>query len=166
MSKRNWTDVVRKWSAALAIFAMFAGGLGFASYLIFGDHSQPAPSAARTPPAPPPPKVPTPREFTIGVVVTAQECSPEGECIYTYTIEPKYIGMHPLPADELRVEYQVTGGHEPQTGEFTVHGSQAKIFKDVTLAGPPGAQLTAEATKVVVRPVHGPPIDPKSPPPP
>jgi hypothetical protein len=30
---------------------------------------------------------------------------------------------------------------------------------DVTLTGPPGTQLTAEATKVVVRPVLGPPVD-------
>ena len=159
MSERNWADAVRKWSAALSIFAMLAGGIGIASVVFFGDHSQPAPTAA--PPAPPPPKVPTPREFTIGVVVTAQDCPPGGGCVYTYTIEPKYIGTHPLPADELRIEYQVTGGHEPQSGDFTVHGTEARILKDVTLAGPPGAQLKAEATKVVVRPDFGPPIDPK-----
>ncbi len=160
MSGRRWTDVVRKWSAALAIFAMLAGGVGIASMIIFGDHSKPAPTAApRTPPSPQP-KVPTPREFTIGVVVTAQDCPPGGGCVYTYTIEPKYIGLHPLPADELRIEYQVTGGHEPQSGDFTVHGTEARIMKDVTLAGPPGAQLKAEATKVVVRPNFGPPLAP------
>jgi hypothetical protein len=163
MSERNWADRIRRWSAALAIFGMLAGGVSIASMLIFGDLSSPAPTAApRTPPPPPPPKVPTPREFTIGVVVTAQDCPPGGECVYTYSIEPKYVGTHPLPADELRIEYQVTGGHEPQSGEFTVHGSEARIFKDVTLAGPPGAQLKAEATKVVVRPVFGPPVDPKT----
>ena len=159
MSERNWAAAVRKWSAALSIFAMLAGGIGIASVLIFRDHSQPAPTAA--PPAPPPPRVPTPREFTIGVVVTAQHCPPQGGCVYTYTIEPKYIGRHPLPADELRIEYQVTGGHEPQSGDFTVHGTEARIMKDVTLAGPPGAQLKAEATKVAVRPDFGPPIDAK-----
>jgi len=159
MSEGNWPAAVRKWSAALAIFGMLAGGVGIASILIFRDHSEPAPTAASTPPAPPPPKVPSPREFTIGVVVTAQDCPPGGGCVYTYTIEPKYIGMHPLPPDELRIEYQVTGGHEPQIGDFTVHGTEARIMKDVTLAGPPGAQLRAEATKVVVRPDFGPPID-------
>jgi hypothetical protein len=169
MSERKWADVVRKWSAALAIFGMLAGGVSIASFLIFRDHSQPAPTAAPRTPAPLPPKVPTPREFTIGVVVTAQDCPPGGGCVYTYTIEPKYIGRHPLPADELRIEYQVTGGHEPQSGDFTVHGTEARIMKDVTLAGPPGAQLKAEATKVIVRPDFGPPIDPtptQAPPPP
>jgi hypothetical protein len=161
MSERTWTDMVRRWSAAVAIFAMLAGGIGIASVLIFGNHSQPAPAAPRTP-APLPPKVPTPKEFTIGVVVTAQDCPPEGGCTYTYTIEPKYIGRHPLPADELRIEYEVTGGHEPQSGDFMVHGTEARIMKDVTLAGPPGAQLRAQATKVVVRPAFGPPIDSSS----
>jgi hypothetical protein len=158
MTERKWVTLVRKWSAALAIFGMLAGGISIASFLIFRDHSQPAPTA-RTPP-PPSPKVPTPREFTIGVVVTAQDCPPGGGCVYTYTIEPKYIGLHPLPSDELRIEYQVTGGHEPQNGDFTVHGTEARIMKDVTLAGPPGAQLKAEATKVVVRPDFGPRLEP------
>ena len=161
MSDRNWPDRIRRWSAALAIFGMLAGGVSIASILIFGDLSKPAPATSRTPPPPPPPKVPEPREFTIGVVVTAQDCPPRGGCVYTYTIEPKYIGTHPLPADELRIEYQVTGGHEPQSGAFTVHGTEGRILKDVTLAGPPGAQLKAEATKVVVRPDFGPPIDAK-----
>jgi hypothetical protein len=156
MSGRNWTDWIRRWSAALAIFCMLAGGISIASILIFGDLGKPQPTASRTPPPPPPPKVPEPREFTIGVVVTAQECPPGGECVYTYTIEPKFIGRNPLPDDELRIEYQVTGGREPQNGEFTVHGTEAKIFKDVKLPGPPGAALKAEATKVVVRPVFGP----------
>lgn len=165
MSERNWPAVVRKWSAALSIFAMLAGGIGIASVLIFRDHSHPAPTAA--PPAPPP-KLPTPAEFTIGVVVTAQDCPPTGECVYTYTIEPKYVGRHPLPAQELRVEYQVTGGHQPQNGDFTMRGSEARIMKDVQLAGPPGAQLKAQVTQVVVRPVFGPPVDPRptQPPPP
>jgi hypothetical protein len=160
MTERNWVVAVRKWSAALAIFGMLAGGISIASILIFGDHSKPAPAAA--PRTPPPPKVPTPREFVIGVVVTAQDCPPGGGCLYTYTIEPKYIGRHPLPADEMQIEYLVTGGHEPQSGDFTMRGTEARIMKNVTLAGPPGARLNAEVTQVIVRPVHGPPIDPKS----
>ena len=142
MSDRDWKSVVRKWSAALAIFAMLAGGIGIASILIFGDHSQPAPTAApRTPPSPQP-KVPTPRDFTIGVLVTAHDCLDAGGA-----------GL-----DDQ--EYQVTGGHEPQNGDFTVHGTEARIMQNVTLAGPPGAQLKAEATKVVVRPDFGPPLEP------
>lgn len=155
MSGRSWKDSIRRLSAALAILAMLAGGVSLASFLIFGGLSKPAPTAIRTPP-PLPTKVPVPRDFTIGVVVTAQDCPPGGECVYTYTIEPQFVGRNPLPADELRIEYQVTGGHEPQNGEFTLRGTEAKIFKDVKLSGPPGAALKAEATNVVVRPVFGP----------
>jgi hypothetical protein len=152
MSERRWVDVVRKWSAALAILAMVAGGIGIAVVMIFGN-KPPAPAqrtaAPRTTLAPPPPSVPTPVEFTIGVVVTEQNCDPLGGCVYLYTIEPKYIGLHPLPTTPFTVHYEVTGGHQPQKGEFTVHKNQAQIMKDVTLEGPAGARLQAAVTRVI-----------------
>lgn len=143
---------LRRLLAALAIFAMLAGGVSLASILIFGDHSQPtSPTAAtpRTPPAPPPPSVPTAKEFTINVVVTEQNCQPGPGCAYKYTIEPKYIGFHPLPATPFTVKYEVHGGNLPQPGEFTVEGDQAKIFKDVIVEGPPSARLQAVVLQVI-----------------
>jgi hypothetical protein len=143
---------VRRLLAALAIFAMLAGGVGLASILIFSDNSQPTrPTAAtpRTTLAPPPPSVPTPKEFTINVVVTEQNCQPGPGCAYKYTIEPKYIGFHPLPTTPFTVKYEVQGGNQPQPGEFTVEGSQAKILKDVVLEGPPAARLQAVVLQVI-----------------
>ena len=143
---------VRRLLAALAIFAMLAGGVGLASILIFGDNSQPTrPTAAtpRTTLAPPPPSVPTPKEFTINVVVTEQNCQPGGGCAYKYTIEPKYIGLHPLPATPFTVKYEVQGGNQPQPGEFAVEASQAKVLKDVVLEGPPAARLQAVVLQVI-----------------
>jgi hypothetical protein len=143
---------VRRLLAALAIFAMLAGGVGLASILIFGDNSRPARPTAATPRTtlpPRPPSVPTPKEFTINVVVTEQNCQPGGGCAYKYTIEPKYIGFHPLPATPFTVKYEVQGGNQPQPGEFTVEGSQAKILKDVVLEGPPAARLQAEVLQVI-----------------
>ena len=130
-------QTTRKLLAALAIVAMLIGGISIAAALIFGDHSKPAtPAATRTPPPPPPPSVPTPKEFTINVVVTDQVCEPGPSCVYKYTIEPKYIGFHPLPTTPFTVKYEVQGGNQPQPGEFTVEGNQAKILKDVVLEGP------------------------------
>jgi hypothetical protein len=152
MSDRIWTTWVRKWAAALAIFAMLAGGVGFASILIFGDHSKPAAQPTATPRTtlpPPPPSVPTVKEFTVKVVVTEQNCDPGPGCVYKYTIEPKYIGFHPLPTTPFTVKYEVQGGNQPQAGEFAVEGSQAKIFKDVVLEGPPAAQLQAVVLQVI-----------------
>jgi hypothetical protein len=144
-------QTIRRLLAALAIVAMLIGGISVAAALIFGDHSKPTPptAAPRTTLAPPPPSVPTPKEFTIGVVVTEQNCQPAGSCAYKYTIEPKYIGFHPLPVTPFTVKYEVRGGNQPHSGEFTVEGSQARILKDVVLEGPPGAQLQAVVLQVV-----------------
>ena len=143
---------LRRLLAALAIFAMLAGGVSVAAVMIFSDQSKPAatPTATqRTTRPPPPPSVPTPQEFTINVVVTEQNCPPAAACVYKYTIEPKYIGFHPLPTTPFTVKYEVQGGNQPQPGEFTVEGSQAKIFKDVVLEGPPDARLQAVVVAVI-----------------
>ena len=143
---------VRRVLAALAIFAMLAGGVGLASILIFSDRSQPSRPTAVTPPKAlpkPPPSVPTPKEFTINVVVTEQNCDPGPGCAYKYTIEPKYIGFHPLPTTPFTVKYEVQGGDQPQPGEFTVEGNQARILKDVVVEGPPAARLQAVVLQVI-----------------
>jgi hypothetical protein len=141
-------STIRRLLAALALFGMLAGLVSVASVLVFSDHSNPAapPSATpRTTPA----SVPTPKEFTINVAVTERDCQPGGGCVYKYTIEPKYIGFHPLPATPFTVRYEVQGGNQPQPGEFTVDGSQAKILKDVVLDGPPAARLQAVVLAVI-----------------
>jgi hypothetical protein len=143
---------MRKWAAGVALIAIAGSGVGIAAVMIFGSITSPKPSeraaAPRTTLAQPSPKVPTPLEFSIGVVVTDTQCVPETGCTYKYTIEPKYIGMHPLPETPFTVHYQVTGGKAPQDGEFTVTKDQAKILKDVVLEGPPGAQLKAIVKQV------------------
>jgi hypothetical protein len=143
---------IRRLLAALAIVAMLIGGVSVAAAMIFSDHSQSSRPSAVTPRTtlpPPPPSVPTPKEFTINVVVTEQKCEPGGACAYKYTIEPKYIGLHPLPTTPFTVKYEVKGGNQPQPGEFTVEGSQARIFKDVVLEGPPAARLQAVVLQVI-----------------
>lgn len=141
---------LKKVLAAVAIAAMVIAGVSIASILIFGHYGKQtgAESTPRTTPAPPPPSVPTPREFTIAVVVTDQNCPQDEACIYRYTIQPKYIGLHPLPPTPFTVEYLVTGGNAPQAGKFTVQNNQAQILKDVPLDGPPGAALQANVTNV------------------
>lgn len=146
------SNTIRKWSAGLALFAIAASGVGIAAVMIFGGMTGSKPSERTATPqttlAPPAPKVPTALEFSIGVVVTDRQCPPEGLCTYKYTIEPKYIGMHPLPDTPFTVHYQVTGGDQPQDGEFTVTKDQAKILKDVVLEGAPDAQLKAIVKEV------------------
>ena len=136
----------RRLIAALAIFAVVATGFGLSIAIFTAKDPPPAPVASPLPA--PTPKMPTPAEFQIGVVVTDENCTGPNGCVYRYRVEPKYLGVHPLPDTEIKVMYQVTGGHQPQTGDFTVHGSQARVLQDVPLEGPPGAQLKATVTKI------------------
>jgi hypothetical protein len=144
-------QTIRRVLAAIAIVAMLIGAVSVAAVMIFGDHSKPAAPVAtpRKTIAPPPPSVPTVKEFTIKVVVTETNCDPGPGCVYKYTIEPKYLGFHPLPATPFTVKYEVRGGAQPQPGEFTVEGNQAKILKDVVIEGPPAAQLQAVVQQVL-----------------
>jgi hypothetical protein len=129
-------------------------------FLITAQHGRQVEAAAPRTPVAAAPALPTANEFTVGVQVSGQECDPAGECVYTYTIEPKYVGLHPLPTDELRVSYRVAGGHDPQDGAFTVRENQVRYLKDVTLAGPPGATLSATVVAVVPVRVQGPSVSP------
>jgi hypothetical protein len=151
MAERAWVGWVRKGSAAVAIVAMVFVGVGVArSVVAKDDTAQPTESTApeRIPPSKRP-SVPIAAEFTVGVVVTQTHCDPAGgNCAYVYSIEPKYIGFHPLPTTPFTVEYEVQGGHQPQPGKFTVEGDQAQISTGVTVEGPPGAELKAVVTNV------------------
>jgi len=144
---RNWKSAVRRWSAALALVVMVAGGIGITAVVLSSTKAMSPPASQRAAP-PPPPSVPTPQEFTVAVLVTEQNC-PADSCVYKYTIDPKYIGTHPFPEKEFTVVYEVTGGHQPQVGQFTVHNGQAQITKDVILEGPPAAPLRAAVTQVI-----------------
>ncbi|MDG4668224.1 hypothetical protein [Mycobacterium sp. 236(2023)] len=157
-------NTIRKLLAAVAIVGMLASGIGIASFMIFGnrDQQQEAATPRYTPPTPPPPAIPEAKEFEIAVNVSGQACDPAGTlCLYTYTIDPKYVGWHAFPETPFTVEYEVVGGLAPQPGKFTVTGQQAEIMKDVSVEVAPGARLSAN----VLRVIDGPPPPPPGPPP-
>ena len=140
---------LRRVLAALCIVAMIVTGLGLAIFLFMkSDSPSDTPSSPRSSLAQPQPKLPTPEEFRVGVEVTGQQCADNGVCTYTYSIQPNYVGYHPLPEQDFTVFYEISGGNAPQPGNFTVSDGQARVFKDVTLEGPPGAQLQATVTQI------------------
>lgn len=161
----NGSSAIRKAAAAIALIAMIGGGIGVGAFLLIsgGGDRQASTTTSRQAP---PPRLPIAREFTVRVVVTETNCDPAGDCAYIYSIEPKYIGMVPLPDKELRIDYRVDGGHQPQDGSFTVADDEARFLKNVTLIGPPGATLTAVVTDVVEAPVQGPSVSAAPTPPP
>src|SRR6476660_5722283 len=141
---------LRRILAALCIVAMIATGIGLAIYVVMNtmNAGNSTPSSPKSSLAAPAPKLPTPEEFRVGVEVTGQQCADNGVCTYTYSIQPNYVGYHPLPEQDFTVFYEISGGNTPQPGNFTVSDGQARVFKDVTLEGPPGAQLQATVTQI------------------
>ncbi|OBK80138.1 hypothetical protein [Mycobacterium sp. 1274761.0] len=140
--------MTRRVIVAIGVLAVVVAGVGTTIGVLTAEPRTPV---AAQPSSPPPqrPQVPTPAEFRIGVIVTEQTCKGPAGCVYKYRIEPKYVGFHPLPDNEIKVIYQVTGGQQPQTGDFTIRGGQARVLADVPLEGPHGARLQASVTQAV-----------------
>ncbi|MBU9764137.1 hypothetical protein FR943_09820 [Mycobacterium sp. TNTM28] len=151
---------VRRIFAGICIVAMVVTGLGVAIFLFSRpDTTTAAPSSVRSPLPPVGPKLPTPEEFQIDVQVSAHQCTQDQVCTYTYTVKPTYIGLHRLPDQGFGVSYEVTGGTQPQQGNFTISDGQARVYTNVTVEGPAGAQLQARATQI--SPALGPrPVEP------
>ncbi|HOW95941.1 hypothetical protein [Mycolicibacterium fallax] len=151
-------QTIRKVLAALAIVGMLAGGVAAAIYLVTSGAQRADPVASTPESFAPTPTMPKPDEFLVGVTVTEHHCGTPTTCTYVYSIAPNYHGGHPLPERAFTVFYEITGGHQPQPGSFTVSDGQAKMFKDVSVDGPPGARLAARVLRVepVVGPVPAP----------
>ena len=78
--------LARRLISALGVIAVVATGVGVSIALITAPKPPPQPRPTL---AAPTPKVPTPSEFTSGVVVTDQTCSGPNGCVYKYRVEPK-----------------------------------------------------------------------------
>ena len=70
-------------------------------------------------------------------------------CSRPFEVDARASGGIGQSTTPFTVKYEVQGGNLPQPGEFTVEGSQAKIFKDVILEGPPAARLQAVVLQVI-----------------
>lgn len=139
---------------------MVVTGLSVAFFLFNRPDTTTAAPSARNP-LPVEPKLPTPEEFQLDVQVSAHQCAESRVCTYTYTVKPTYIGLHQLPDQGFAVHYEVTGGTQPQLGNFTISDGQARVYTDVEVEGPEGAQLQARATQI--SPALGPrPVGPET----
>jgi hypothetical protein len=94
--------------------------------------------------------VPVPADFTIDVIETERSCFGSAGCNVTYTIKPNYVGAQlPSASDTFTVVYEVRGGTDSKTGNFTVTGSQVSYDKDDLIQTATGSKLTAVPTQVV-----------------
>ncbi|WNM74159.1 hypothetical protein SEA_NERGAL_68 [Mycobacterium Phage Nergal] len=91
----------------------------------------------------------TPADFRVGVVVTEQSCFGTAGCNVTYTIDPQYVGTAPLP-DKTTVVFSVSGGEQPQVGNFTIDSDgEATFQREKMISAPEGANLVATVTQIV-----------------
>lgn len=96
------------------------------------------------------PHVPTPAEFTIEVVETKRSCFGSAGCNVGYQIHPTYNGPPTDPAVTYTVIYEVRGGEDVKTDNFTMHGTKASVTREDLLSTPEGGPpLTAVVTRVL-----------------
>ena len=96
-----------------------------------------------------PPVLPTPEQFKLDVVIVEKDCFGSAGCNVMYDIDPSYTGPESLLGTSFTVVYQIDGGREPQTGNFTV--TNGKTIGHRYLIDTPSASstLAAVATKVL-----------------
>lgn len=104
-----------------------------------------ATAAATTPDSAPPP---APSDFAVDVTVTEQRCYGTAGCSYELNINPRFVGLS-APTGKWKVIYEITGGDDPQTGNFTVDGSHIRWDSDKTADGSSGAVFSARVTQVL-----------------
>lgn len=94
------------------------------------------------------PYVPTPGDFTVGVIEVERSCFGSAGCNVTFRPDPKYNGP-PLPAfDRYTVVYEVHGSEDPTTKSFEFQGGEA-TFREVRVGTPPGGTLSATVVQVL-----------------
>ena len=69
----------------------------------------------------------------------------------TYTIEPTFLGVtRDLEGRSFKVIYEVTGGEDPEIGNFSLTGTNMRYTESSRISTPSSdAVLTAQVTSVV-----------------
>ncbi|AHJ86324.1 hypothetical protein 32HC_46 [Mycobacterium phage 32HC] len=91
---------------------------------------------------------PSMTDFVVEVAVSEQKCFGSAGCNYELVVNPTYIGSTEINGKWL-VIYEITGGEDPQTGNFTIDGGQIRWDSDKRISGSAGAVFTAQVVRVV-----------------
>jgi hypothetical protein len=93
--------------------------------------------------------LPTPEQFKLDVVIVEKDCFGSAGCNVMYDIDPTYTGPESLQGTSFTVVYQIDGGDEPQTGNFTVTNGKTSGHRDLIDTPSASSTLAAVATKVL-----------------
>lgn len=109
-------------------------------------------SSAAAPTTKAPSRTPiTAADFRIDTTVLTKKCFGSAGCNVTYTIEPTFLGItRDLEGRSFKVIYEVTGGEDPQIGNFSLTGTNMRYTESSSISTPSSdAVLTAQVTSVV-----------------
>ncbi len=90
-------------------------------------------------------------DFRIDVTVTEKKCYGSAGCNLTYTISPTFLGAtKDLEGRSFKVIYEVTGGDDPEIGNFTLTGTNMRYTESSRISTPSADPvLSAQVTSVV-----------------
>lgn len=93
----------------------------------------------------------TAADFRIDTTVLTKKCFGSAGCNVTYTIEPTFLGVTTdLEGRSFKVIYEVTGGEDPEVGNFSLTGTNMRYTESSRISTPSSdAVLTAQVTSVV-----------------
>lgn len=93
----------------------------------------------------------TAADFRIDTTVLTKKCFGSAGCNVTYTIDPTFLGdTRDLEGRSFKVIYEVTGGEDPEIGNFSLTGTNMRYTESSSISTPSSdAVLTAQVTSVV-----------------
>lgn len=93
----------------------------------------------------------TAADFRIDTTVLKKKCFGSAGCNVTYTIDPTFLGVTgALEGRSFKVIYEVTGGEDPEIGNFSLTGTNMRYAESSSISTPSSdAVLTAQVTSVV-----------------
>lgn len=108
-----------------------------------GASSRPATTAAAY--------TPVPTDFQITPTILSKSCFGSAGCNITFRIAVNYVGAHtPDPSKSYTITYDVTGGEQPMTNNFTLKGDQITYRpQEIIQTASDADTLTITATQVL-----------------
>ncbi len=96
-----------------------------------------------------PPHVPTPEDFSLEIIELSRSCFGSAGCNVTFKIAPTYSGPPTNASKSYRVVYEVRGGDDVKSENFTVHGTEASVKSESFISTPQNPTLTAVVVRVL-----------------
>jgi hypothetical protein len=93
--------------------------------------------------------VPTVADFQLEIIEIKRSCFGSAGCNITYKIVPTYTGPSVSSNKSYTIIYEVQGGDDVKSDNFTMRGSDASVKSQDFISTPSNPTLTATVTRVL-----------------